>query len=131
MVISCFEARSIAAFSETDAAVSAALQFVVELCDPAGPMPLDDETPALAAAASSQIVAQLVANHRDFLRFVERRVGNRAIAEEIIQEAFVTSLDQAGEVRDSVVGWFYRVLRNAVVDYQRRQAVANRRLDLR
>ncbi len=76
-----------------------------------------------------QVVTQLVANHRDFLRFVERRVGNRAIAEEIIQEAFVTSLAQGGEIRDSVVGWFYRVLRNAVVDYQRRQAVANRRLD--
>ena len=27
------------------------------------------------------------------------------------------------------MGWFYRVLRNAVVDYQRRQTVANRRLD--
>jgi RNA polymerase sigma factor (sigma-70 family) len=90
-------------------------------------MPLDDEIPA--PAASSQVVAQLVANHRDFLRFVERRVGNRAIAEEIIQEAFVTSLDRGGEIRDSVVGWFYRVLRNAVIDYQRRQAVANRRLD--
>ncbi|MEI9952386.1 MAG: sigma-70 family RNA polymerase sigma factor [Pseudomonadota bacterium] len=92
-------------------------------------MPLDDETSGLAAPSSSQVVTQLVANHRDFLRFVERRVGNRAIAEEIIQEAFVTSLAQGGEIRDSVVGWFYRVLRNAVVDYQRRQAVANRRLD--
>lgn len=92
-------------------------------------MPAEDETSALAAATSSQFVAQLVANHREFLRFVERRVESRAIAEEIIQEAFVTSLDRGGEIRDSVVGWFYRVLRNAVVDYQRRQTVANRRLD--
>lgn len=75
------------------------------------------------------MIDQLVANHREFLRYVERRVGNRAIAEEILQEAFVRSLDRGAEIQESVVGWFYRVLRNAVVDHQRRQAVANRRLD--
>jgi len=76
-----------------------------------------------------RIAEVLVDNHRDFLRFVERRVGSRAIAEEIVQDAFVRSLDRADELRDSMVGWFYRVLRNAVIDYQRRQTVANRRLD--
>lgn len=74
-------------------------------------------------------VELLVANHREFLRFVERRIGNRAIAEEIVQEAFVRSLDRGDEIRESVVGWFYRVLRNAVIDRQRRQEVADRRLD--
>ena len=83
-----------------------------------------------AAIETSQgVVDQLVGNHREFLRYVERRVGNRAIAEEIVQEAFVRSLDRGDEIRDSVVGWFYRVLRNAVIDHQRRQAVANRGLD--
>ena len=76
-----------------------------------------------------RIAEILVANHRDFLAFVERRVGNRALAEEIVQDAFVRSLDRGDEIRESVVGWFYRVLRNAVVDHQRRQSVANRRLD--
>src|SRR3954462_2586113 len=80
-------------------------------------------------AITQEVLDQLVGNHREFLRYVERRVGNRAVAEEIVQEAFVRSLDRGDEIRDSVVGWFYRVLRNAVVDYQRRQAVANRRLD--
>lgn len=79
--------------------------------------------------ASPEVVEQLVGNHREFLRFVERRVGNRAVAEEILQEAFVRSLGRGEEIRDSVVGWFYKVLRNAVIDHQRRQAVANRRLD--
>jgi RNA polymerase sigma factor (sigma-70 family) len=78
---------------------------------------------------SAAVVEQLVANHREFLRFVEHRVGNRAIAEEILQEAFVRGLDHAGEIQESVVGWFYRVLRNAVIDHQRRQAVAHRRLE--
>ena len=75
------------------------------------------------------VIDQLVANHREFLAFVERRIGNRALAEEILQDAFVRSLDRGDEIRDSVVGWFYRVLRNAVIDRQRRQAVADRRLD--
>jgi RNA polymerase sigma-70 factor (ECF subfamily) len=84
----------------------------------------DDES-----APDRQVVDLLVENHRDFLRYVERRVGDRATAEEILQDAFVRSLDRKGEIRDSVVGWFYRVLRNAVIDHQRRRAVASRRLD--
>jgi len=75
------------------------------------------------------VVAALVENHREFLRYVERRVGDRATAEEILQDAFVRSIDHGDEIRESVVGWFYRVLRNAVIDHQRRQAVANRRLE--
>lgn len=93
---------------------------------------MSDQFPPLEttpARTSQVVVDQLVGNHREFLRFVERRVGNRAIAEEIVQEAFVRSLERGDEIRDSVVGWFYRVLRNAVIDHQRRQAVANRRLD--
>lgn len=90
---------------------------------------MHDETPAAEDPVTPQVAEVLVANHRDFLRFVERRIGNRALAEEIVQDAFVRSLDRGDEIRESVVGWFYRVLRNAVIDYQRRQTVANRRLD--
>lgn len=71
----------------------------------------------------------LVANHRKFLSFVERRVGNRAVAEEILQDAFVKSLDKQDQIRDSAIGWFYQVLRNAVIDHQKKQASADRRLD--
>ena len=90
---------------------------------------MHDEPPGPEEPVTPQVAEVLVANHRDFLRFVERRIGNRALAEEIVQDAFVRSLDRGDEIRDSVVGWFYRVLRNAVIDYQRRQTVADRRLD--
>jgi RNA polymerase sigma-70 factor (ECF subfamily) len=86
-----------------------------------------DEVPDLPLTA--EVLATLVANHREFLRFVERRVGDRALAEDIVQDAFVRTLDQGEAIRDSAVGWFYRVIRNAVIDRQRRQASANRRLD--
>jgi RNA polymerase sigma-70 factor (ECF subfamily) len=89
---------------------------------------MDDATTTEPAPAP-EVVAALVANHREFLRFVEKRTGNRALAEEILQDAFVRSLGRTDEIEESAVGWFYRVLRNAVVDHQRRQQVAHRRLD--
>ena len=84
---------------------------------------------ATAAAPPPAVVAALVAHHRAFLAYVQRRVGDRAQAEEILQAAFVRSLDKLDTVRDTAVGWFYRVLRNAIVDQQRRGAVAARRLE--
>jgi len=78
---------------------------------------------------SERTLELLVASHREFLAFVERRVGDRAIAEEIVQDALVRSLDRVGEIRESAVCWFYRVLRNAIIDRARREAVQRKRLD--
>lgn len=88
-----------------------------------------DEEVSRAPAPTPEIVAALVANHREFLRFVERRVESRALAEEILQDAFVRSLGRTEEIRDSAVGWFYRVLRHAVIDHHRRRASADRKLE--
>jgi RNA polymerase sigma-70 factor (ECF subfamily) len=79
------------------------------------------------SAPTKDIAATLVANHRDFLAFVEKRVGNRAVAEEILQDAFVRSMDKLDSVRETAIGWFYRVLRNAIIDHHRRNAAAERR----
>ncbi len=79
-------------------------------------------------AAAPPRVQALVDNHRAFLRFLERRVGSREEAEDILQDAFGRSLDRVEAIGDdeSAVRWFYRVLRNAVVDHYRRQAAAGR-----
>ena len=99
-------------------------------CHPQEP-PADAAADADAAdvAPTAEVIRVLVANHREFLAFVERRVGNRAVAEEILQNAFVKSLGKAGEVQTSALGWFYGVLRNAVIDHHRRAGVEQRRLD--
>lgn len=80
--------------------------------------------------AAPGVVEALVHNHRRFLAFLERRVGSREIAEDILQDAFVRGLDRAATVRDgeSVVAWFYRLLRNAVVDHYRRRGAEDRAL---
>lgn len=93
---------------------------------------MDDDTTepeATTEAPSAAIVATLVANHREFLKFIERRVGSRAVAEDILQSAFVRSVEKFDTVRESAVGWFYRVLRNAIVDHHRKTGAGDRRLD--
>jgi len=80
---------------------------------------------------TADVVAKLVQNHREFLAFLERRVGSRADAEDILQEAFVRGVRQGGSIRDgeSSSAWFYRVLRNAVVDHYRRRGSQGRALE--
>lgn len=73
-----------------------------------------------------EALAALVASHREFLAYVERRVGNRELAEEILQDALVKSVEKVGDVEESLIGWFYRVLRNAIIDHARRRSAADR-----
>jgi RNA polymerase sigma-70 factor (ECF subfamily) len=71
-----------------------------------------------------------VAGQRDsFLSFLERRVGHRETAEDVFQEAFARSLDKLPlGTEESAVAWFYRVLRNAVIDHYRRGGASERAL---
>jgi RNA polymerase sigma-70 factor (ECF subfamily) len=78
---------------------------------------------------TAEAFAAMVASHREFLAYVERRVGDRALAEDIVQEALVKSLDHLDDIRESAVGWFYRVLRNAIIDHARRSGTRSRALD--
>lgn len=80
---------------------------------------------------SPEVIERLVASHRGFLSFLESRVANRAIAEELLQTAFVRTLEKGGGIEDSdsAVAWFYRVLRNAITDYYRRRASEARTLE--
>lgn len=84
-----------------------------------------------AGAQGSATLAALVDNHRRFLAFLERRTGDRATAEEILQSAFVKGLEKVGEIRDEerAVAWFYRVLRNALTDHWRSRGVEHRALE--
>jgi RNA polymerase sigma-70 factor (ECF subfamily) len=71
----------------------------------------------------NDVIQQLVDSHRQFLSFLQKRVESREVAEDILQSAFVRSLEHASELRDneSAVAWFYRVLRNATIDHYRRR----------
>ena len=70
----------------------------------------------------------LVENHRAFLAYLERRVGDRALAEDILQEAFARVVARPGQAPDDerIIPWFYRTLRNAAIDQFRRRGAAGR-----
>lgn len=88
-----------------------------------------DEEPGLPAGR--EVVDRLVSNHREFLSFVQARVRDRTTAEDILQAAFVRSMEKADTIRDteSVVAWFYRLLRNALIDHYRRSGKSSRNVD--
>ncbi len=79
---------------------------------------------------TADVMSTLVENRRAFLHFLERRVGNRTVAEDILQDAFARGMARAGSVRDeaSATAWFYRTLRNALIDHSRRSGVSERAL---
>jgi len=76
----------------------------------------------------AEIVDVLVENHRRFLSFLERRVGNRAAAEEILQSAYARAVERGIPTGDApeAVSWFFAVLRNAVTDHFRRSGAESR-----
>jgi RNA polymerase sigma factor (sigma-70 family) len=82
-----------------------------------------------SSALTPTTINVLVENHRRFLQFLERRVGSREVAEDILQDAFVKSLDRADLLPEAaVIPWFYRVLRNAIIDHYRRGGAEERAL---
>ncbi|HZR11239.1 MAG TPA: sigma-70 family RNA polymerase sigma factor [Myxococcales bacterium] len=76
------------------------------------------------------VVAALAESHRAFLGFLEKRVGRRDVAEDLLQDAFARGLTNLPALEDaeSAVAWFYRVLRNAVIDHHRRGGASERGL---
>lgn len=90
---------------------------------------VDTRVPAADERPAPAVIAVLVENHRQFLAFLERRVGDRATAEDILQEAFVRGMNKLETLRadESAVAWFYRLLRNAIIDHRRRSGAAGRK----
>jgi RNA polymerase sigma factor (sigma-70 family) len=76
-------------------------------------------------------IAGLIPQRRRFLHFVQRRVDSLVTAEDIIQSAYLRAVEQAPTLRneESAVAWFYRILRNAVIDHYRHQAAEDRALE--
>ena len=80
---------------------------------------------------SSEAITRLLSSRQQFLSFVERRVESQADAEDILQAAFVRGIERGGSLRDdeTVIAWFYRLLRNAATDHYRQKASARKVMD--
>jgi RNA polymerase sigma factor (sigma-70 family) len=80
---------------------------------------------------ADSLFAQLLAQRKRFLAFVERRVSDSAMAEDILQTAYLRAFEHRDGFKptESVVAWFYRLLRNAVIDSYRRHASKEKALE--
>lgn len=72
-------------------------------------------------------VEDLVALKSEFIRFVRARTESDAEAEDLLQAAYVKATEKAETIKDeeSTVAWFYRVLRNAIIDLHRERQRAS------
>lgn len=85
----------------------------------------------MSSAETAAAVETLLENHHAFLRYLESRVADRSLAEDILQDAFakVVARPQQVPADEGVVPWFYRTLRNAAIDQFRRRGAADRALE--
>jgi RNA polymerase sigma factor (sigma-70 family) len=75
-------------------------------------------------------LAVILNNRRDFLGFVRRRINDPATAEDILQTAYLRAIESDSHTNalrnhESAVAWFYRILRNAIIDHYRRPVSAS------
>jgi RNA polymerase sigma factor (sigma-70 family) len=77
--------------------------------------------PLSHSTAPSESLRTLLEHHAAFLGFVQRRVQDRSLAEDILQGAYMRAIQRADSVRDrsAMIPWFYSVLRNAIIDHAR------------
>jgi RNA polymerase sigma-70 factor (ECF subfamily) len=79
---------------------------------------------------SGDILEKLIECHREFLSFLVPRVGSQEDAEEILQSAFAKAVQQEDSLQgETVVAWFFQVLRNALIDHYRHKDVEKRAIE--
>ncbi len=76
----------------------------------------------------SQGIHTLLHQEGRFLAFLRSRLGRPDAAEDILQAAYLKSLERSAQLRSeqSIVAWFYTLLRHSVADHfraQRREAM--------
>jgi RNA polymerase sigma-70 factor (ECF subfamily) len=86
---------------------------------------------AATGSNDAATTALLLANRREFLGFLERHLGPQDAAEDVLQAAYLKAIRTSASIQheESTVAWFYRLLRNTLVDLRRRRAIEVRALE--
>lgn len=89
-----------------------------------------DEEDALKPMSKGVLIV-LLRNHSEFRRFLARRVGSDALAEDLLQQSFSKALRQPphSDVEAGVLSWFYTILKNTLIDHYRSQAARDKTID--
>lgn len=81
------------------------------------------------SSRANRLALELNAQRDAFRAFLVARVGSEAEAEDILQNGLLKAVQRAGELQDDakLTAWFYRLLRNALVDHYRTRSAGRRR----
>lgn len=73
---------------------------------------------------SPELTSILVQHRGEFLRYLQRRLGSRDDAEDVLQDFHMRVVVKAGQIREtgSTVAWLRTVLKSVLVDHFRRKA---------
>ena len=94
-------------------------------------MIISEKMQTTAEPLSQSTLDRLLADRTRFLAFLTKRVGSQALAEDLLQAAFVKAVEKGDQIRneESAIAWFYQMLRNAVIDFYRQRASTERALE--
>ena len=81
-----------------------------------------------ASADAGASLDRLLEQRSAFFRFLSGRLGDAAAAEDVLQACYLKLVENPPQLRnhETVVVWFYSVLRHAVVDHYRRNVTRAR-----
>jgi hypothetical protein len=82
---------------------------------------------SLSTERAAVLIEQLLGQRAAFVRFLTAKAGPAA-AEDILQSCYLKVVEKGPQLQkdESVISWFYTVLRHATVDYYRRNATRDR-----
>jgi RNA polymerase sigma-70 factor (ECF subfamily) len=87
--------------------------------------------PARAAPEShlQGSLQRIIENESVFRTFLRRRLGDESVADDILQRSLIRAVERHHSLRgdNSVVVWFYSILRHTLADYYRSQGAEVRR----
>lgn len=76
------------------------------------------------AQINKEALNVLVESRKRFHAFVAKRVGSEEVAEDLLQNALRKAIERPTESTNhqSIVAWFYQILKNSLVDHYRSRA---------
>ena len=79
----------------------------------------------------TDMLQRLLEHGSAFRAFLRRRVGDEALVDDLLQQSMIRAVQSHHSVRnnESVVAWFYKILRHTLIDYYRSNATEARRND--
>lgn len=79
---------------------------------------------------NSVVIDALLKNRSEFQKYLSRRLDSPTIAEEILQQSFLKAVEHEAEIEnpENILPWFYRVLRNSLIDYFRSRSVDSKKV---